>query len=124
MHKITDNMAFIEVLPALSRAAGPYVEVIDTEGKTRKLAVGVSVGNVNTGGTLAVVLTECDTYGGDYTALDSFTTITAAGYASKDIVPTKRFVKVTATVAVDDVEAAILAISYNERYTPSGVELV
>lgn len=124
MRDLANNVTLISMLPAKQRAAGAVTATIDLVGEGRKLEMIVDVGAVALNGTLNVVVTECDTVGGVYTSLYTFAQITAVGTALLDLTPTKRFVKVTATVAVAAIDFAVIVAAYCERYRPSNVTIV
>jgi len=124
MRDLKNNSTVVSILPALSRAAAAYEDIVDTYGEGRKILAILDIGGVAQGGTLDVVFTESDTEGGVYTALNTVAQKIAAGTTEVDLTPTKRFVKATATVAVAAVDFAVIAVVYNERYIPSNVSLI
>ncbi len=124
MRDLADNTTGISMLPAKQRTAAAYTATIDLVGEARKLGILVDVGATGIAGTLNVVVTECDTVGGVYTALYTFAQIIAVASVLADLAPTKRFVKVTATVGANAVDFAVIAGAYLERYRPSNVVIV
>ena len=70
-----------------------------------RATVWVNAGVVAAGGKLDVVIYECDTLAGAYTAWSggTFTQIVAAGQASKEYTGGKRYIKAVATITVANI---------------------
>jgi uncharacterized phiE125 gp8 family phage protein len=72
-----------------------------------RATIWVNVGVVAAGGTLDVTIYESDSSGSGFTVWATFTQITAAGQASKLYTGNKRYLNVTAVVAVNNVTFGI-----------------
>lgn len=117
MRDISNDLIVKQGLIPKTHSAGAVTQTnIDMKG-AREALLCIEVGVVASGGTLDIVVTTASTSGGTYSAVATVPQIVAAGSQQVKLTGLKRYVKVVSTVAVAAVDAAVVIVGANPRYS-------
>lgn len=126
MRDLAENLAVLDTLPALERAAAVYdggvIDLADY-GYPRKILVLVTVGGITGAGTLGVDLESGDTAATCEANTDAgLAVIDATGNLFYEYKPTRRYINIEAEVLVAAVDFAVVLIMEHCRFGGRGMD--
>ena len=115
MKDLDQNLVMLRAIKPDAHATGTITgTAVDTK-FARNAVLVVDVGDIGGGGTVDIVISDCETSGGTYTTHTTVAQIDADGQTTVDLRDFDRYIKAVATVGTNAVDFSALFVCGNLR---------